>query len=344
MGFGFNWRPQQIPTQMKGAQFAPQKVGLDQDFPSLVNGAIGRDPEDIAIEQNLNERQVGNANDMANWIQQGGTPVADAQAAAAQQAEQEAAAKQQRIAEIEAEITAIKNRMAERKNAMAANEDDLNSQLAGIEARKINSQDPTMFWRWKVGQDMQRELAKQSNSSNDTAKANAMIEIANDLDSIIVDDKMDSATQKAYLSKLANLKTLGEKAGVPKSVIDNINAKIAEVKGEVQTGERKAAPEGSEYEGTSREQWDNEAEELLGKSNLTQGDIMKFKQKNPNISNEVRQKLEKKHSELIERDKKIAYEKKWNAYLADYEKEHGKVSDAFAKTLRRIYDNKNKKG
>ena len=71
---------------------------------------------------------------------------------------------------------------------------------------------------------------------------------------------------------------------------------------------------------------------------------MKFKQKNPNISNGVRQKLEEKHSALIESDKKKTYEKKWNAYLADYEKEHGKVSDAFAKTLRRIYDKKNKKG
>lgn len=337
MAFSFNWKPQQIPTQMKGAQFAPQKVGLDQDFPSLVNGAIGRSPEDIAIEQNLNERQVGNADDMANWIQQGRTPQADAAA----QAQQEAAAKQQRIAEIEAEITAIKNRISERKMAMAANEDDLNSQLAGIEARKINSQDPTMFWRWKVGQDQQRELAKQAKSADNVAKTNASFEIMNDLDSIVVDDKMDSATQKQYLSKLANLKTLAQKNGLP---TDSINAKIKEVKGETEMTGKKSGPEGTEYEGTSREQWDNEAEELLGKPNLTQGDIMKFKQKNPNISNEVRQKLEAKHSALIESDKKKTYEKKWNSYLADYEKEHGKVSDAFAKTLRRIYDKKNKKG
>lgn len=257
MAFSFNWKPQAIPTQMKGAQFAPQKVGLDQDFPSLVNGAIGRSPEDIAIEQNLNERQVGNANDMANWIQQGGTPVADAQAAAAQQAEQEAAAKQQRIAEIEAEITEIKNRMAERKNAMAANEDDLNSQLAGIEARKINSQDPTMFWRWKVGQDQQRELAKQSNSSNDTAKANAAYEIQNDLDSIIVDDKMDSATRNAHLSKLANLKTLAQKNGLK---TDSIDAKIKKVKGD-----------GGEQ--TSREKAKTDWKGLKGKPDLTSNEI-----------------------------------------------------------------------
>ena len=342
MAFGFNWRPQQIPTQMKGAQFAPQKVGLDQDFPSLVNGAIGRSPEEIAVEQNLNERQVGNANDMANWIQQGGTPQADAAAAAQAQAEQEAAAKQQRIQEIEAEIAEIEQRIAERKRGMAANEDALNTQLAAIEARKINQKDPTSIWRWKAQIDENRRIANAQKTDN-TAKANAMIEIANDLDSIVVDDKMTSQDQKAYLSKLSNMKTLGEKAGVPKSVIDNINAKIKEVKNEGNS-ENKKAPEGSEYEGTSRDQWDNEAKELLNKPNLTQGDIVKFKQKNPNISNEVRQELEKKHSELIDRDKKIAYKKKRDAYIADYERENGKVSDAVRATLERLYDKQHKKG
>lgn len=257
MAFSFNWKPQQIPTQMKGAQFAPQNVGLDQDFPSLVNGAIGRSPEEIAVEQNLTERQVGNANDMANWIQHGGTPQADAAAAAEQQVQQEAAAKQQRIAEIEAEIAEIKNRISERKMAMAANEDDLNSQLAGIEARKINSQDPTMFWRWKVGQDQQRELAKQAKSADNVAKANAAYEIQNDLDSIVVDAKMDSATRNAHLSKLANLKTLAQKNGLP---TDSIDKRIKEVKGE-----------GGEQ--TSREKAKTDWKGLKGKPGLTSKDI-----------------------------------------------------------------------
>ena len=303
MAFNFNWRPQQIPTQMKGAQFAPQKVGLDQDFPSLVNGAIGRSPEEIAIEQNLNERQVGNANDMANWIQQGGTPQADAAAAAQAQAEQEAAAKQQRIKEIEAEIAVIEQRIAERKRGMSANEDALNTQLAAIEARKINQKDPTSIWRWKAQIDENRRIANAQNKSNDTAKANAMIEIANDLDSIIVDDKMTSQDQKAYLSKLSNMKTLGEKAGVPKSVIDNINAKIAEVKGENKTGSEEQSQ--SEYKkGTKVENADKAADELLAKPDLTQGDIAKFKRDNPNVSDEKLLELNKKHSELIDRDKK----------------------------------------
>ena len=249
---------------------------------------------------------------------------------------------QQKIADIQSQIEALKTRIAENEAKLKNwNGGDVTNKIAALEARKFFSQDPTSIWRWKVDRDEARRLAnEQKNTSDNVVRANALFEIQNDLDSIIVDDKMTSQDQKAYLSKLSNLKTLAQKNKLPTDAIDK---KIKEVKGETETSKTKG-PEGTEYEGTSREQWDNEAEELLKKPNLTQGDIMKFKQKNPNISNGVRQKLEEKHSELIERDKKITYEKKWNAYLADYEKEHGKVSDAFAKTLRRIYDKKNKKG
>lgn len=304
--------PGAIPTQMKGQGFSP-----DYNIQGL--------PQDTENYQRAAYMDAYEAD--------------EAQKAQALQAQQ--AGQQKRIADIQNQIATLEKRIAENTAKLqnfAGNAD----QIAAIEARKINAADPTSIWRWKQDKDYATKLAAKQNGTDNTAKANAMIEIANDLDSIIVDDKMTSQDQKAYLSKLSNMKTLGEKAGVPKSVIDNINAKIAEVKGETNS-ETKKGPEGSEYEGTSRDQWDNEAKELLSKPNLTQGDITKFKQKNPNISNEVRQELEKKHSELIESDKKKTYEKKWNSYLADYEKQNGKVSDKFKATLRRLYDKKNKK-
>lgn len=215
MAFGFNWRPQQIPTQMKGAQFAPQKVGLDQDFPSLVNGAIGRSPEEIAVEQNLNERQVGNANDMANWIQQGGTPQADAAAAAEKQAQDEATAKQQRIEEIEAEIAEIEQRIAERKRGMSANEDALNTQLAAIEARKINQKDPTSIWRWKVGQDAAKQqraedlsrIEAEKQKTKDEQKQFIRNKIAATLPTMSIGWKTSPEQIQQFKNTLAGLKT-----------------------------------------------------------------------------------------------------------------------------------------
>lgn len=295
--------PGAIPTQMKGQGFSP-----DYNIQGL--------PQDTEDYQRAAYMDAYEADE-------------------AQQAGQ-----QKRIADIQNQIATLEKRIAENTAKLqnfAGNAD----QIAAIEARKINSQDPTSIWRWKVDRDEARRIAKmEKDKNNQLTAANAIYEIQNDLDSIVVDDKMDSATQKAYLGKLAGLKTLAQKNGISTSAID---AKIKEVKGETKTFTTKG-PEGTEYEGTSREQWDNEAEELLAKPNITQGDIMKFKQKNPNISNEVRQKLEAKHSALIEADKKKAYEKKWNSYLADFEKQNGTASDKMKATLRRIFDKKNKKG
>lgn len=302
--------PGAIPTQMKGQGFSP-----DYNIQGL--------PQDTEDYQRAAYMDAYEAD--------------EAQKAQALQAQQ--AGQQKRIADIQNEIATLEKRIAENTAKLqnfAGNAD----QIAAIEARKINSQDPTSIWRWKVDRDEVRRIANAQNKTNDTVKANALIEATNTIENMVVDPSMDTPTKNAMLSKLADIKSNLQKNGLPTKMVDD---KMSEIKGETETSKTKG-PEGTEYEGTSREQWDNEAEELLGKPNLTQGDIMKFKQKNPNISNEVRQKLEAKHSELIESDKKKAYEKKWNSYLADFEKQNGTVSDKMKATLRRIFDKKNKKG
>lgn len=222
--------PGAIPTQMKGPGFSP-----DYNIQSL--------PQDTEDYQRAAYMDAYEAD--------------EAQKAQALQAQQ--AGQQKRIADIQNQIATLEKRIAENTAKLqnfAGNAD----QIAAIEARKINTADPTSIWRWKQDKDYAAQLAAKQNGTDNTAKANAMIEIANDLDSIIVDDKMTSQDQKAYLSKLSNMKTLGEKAGVPKSVIDNINAKIKEVKGD-----------GGEQ--TSREKAQTDWKGLKGKPDLTSNEI-----------------------------------------------------------------------
>lgn len=254
----------------KGVLQAANQYGMDGYKPGTPQAPQGYVPYEVT----LNQRGLSNNMQPDNSVIPGTTYQPDnfgnrqpqavtqmeSEQQAQQQAQQQEAEKQARIKEIEAEIAEIEQRIAERKRGMAANEDSLNTQLAAIEARKINSQDPTMVWRWKAQMDENRRIADKANGTDNTAKSNAMIEIANDLDSIIVDESMDSATQKTYLSKLANLKTLGEKAGVPKSVIDNIEAKIKEVKGN-----------GGEQ--TSREKAKTDWKGLKGKPDLSSKEI-----------------------------------------------------------------------
>lgn len=142
-------------------------MNFNWNFAQPNNGQAAFDAAQAALQnkrnntytQNMGDRQVGNANDMMQWMQQGNDAQAYQQeqaAAAEQQAQQQEAAKQMRIKEIETEIAEIERRIAERKRGMSANEDALNTQLAAIEARKINQKDPTSIWRWKAGMDAQK--------------------------------------------------------------------------------------------------------------------------------------------------------------------------------------------
>ena len=311
----------------KGVLQAANQYGMDGYKPGTPQAPQGYVP----YEATLNQCGLSNNMQPDNSVIPGTTyqpdnfgnrqPQAVTQMEAVQQAQQaqqqEALQKQQRIQEIEAEIAEIEQRIAERKRGMAANEDALNTQLAAIEARKINQKDPTSIWRWKAQMDENRRIANAQNKADNTAKANAMIEIANDLDSIIVDNKMTSQDQKAYLSKLSNMKTLGEKAGVPKSVIDDINAKIKEVKGENKSEESNKRD--SKYSGKPNEQYDNEIDELL--ANPTMERIAKWKLNNPDwqkyASNGKIKDLEAKHTELIDANNKKNEAKKFEQFLKD---------------------------
>ena len=284
--------PGAIPTQMKGQGFSP-----DYNIQGL--------PQDTEDYQRAAYMDAYEAD--------------EAQKAQALQAQQ--AGQQKRIADIQSQIKALETRITENQAKLKNwNGGDVANKVAALEARKFFSQDPTSIWRWKAQMDENRRIAEKSNSSNDTAKANAMIEIANDLDSIIVDDTMTSQDQKAYLSKLSNLKTLGEKAGVPKFVIDNIDKKIKEVKGETEqpTQEKpeSVAEEDFNFEGGPRDVGEARATKILQKDpeKLTQNELATLKRDiqrgKISVSNETKNKIDKIYSQVIERDKKRTEDKK----------------------------------
>lgn len=230
-----------------------------------------------------------------------------------EQAEQEAVAKQQKIANIQSQIKALETRIAENQAKLKNwNGGDVANKVAALEARKFFSQDPTSIWRWKVDRDEARRLAnEQKNTSDNVVRANALFEIQNDLDSIIVDDKMTSQDQKAYLSKLSNLKTLAQKNSLPTDAIDK---KIKEVKGETEqpTQEKpeSVAEEDFDFEGGPRDVGEARATKILQKDpeKLTQNELAALKRDivsgKISVSNETKNKIDKIYSQVIDRDKK----------------------------------------
>ena len=213
---------------------------------------------------------------------------------AASDAAAQAQAKEQQIADIESQISTLEKRIAENKTKLqkwTGNAD----QIAAIEARKINSADPTSIWRWKVDRDEARRIAKDEKDKNtQIAKANALIESNNILNSMIINDSLDTPTKNAMLSKLADVKTNLEKNGLPTKDVDEKIKKLKEI------GEQ-----------TDREQSTTDFETLLNNPNLSVEMIDKFEASNPNLSRADWGKLDNKRAELVKKaDKKAENETK----------------------------------
>lgn len=232
---------------------------------------------------------------------------------AASDAAAQAQAREQQIASIQSQIKSLEARIAENQAKLKNwSSNGVADQIAAIEARKINGQDPTSIWRWKTERDEARRLAnEQKNTSDNIVRANALFEIQNDLDSIIVDDKMTSQDQKAYLSKLSNLKTLAQKNNLPTDAIDK---KIKQVKGETEqpTQEKpeSVAEEDFDFEGGPRDVGEARATKILQKDpeKLTQNELATLKRDiisgKISVSNDTKNKIDKLYSQIIERDNK----------------------------------------
>lgn len=140
--------------------------------------------------QNMDDRTVGNVNDMMQWMQQGNdaAPAAAPAPAPAAAVNPQAPVDQKaaRIKEIQAEIADLERRIAMNKKAMEMNDDALNTNLAAAELRKINSGDPTGFWKWKQSMDFQKATRKQ------------------DMERLEAEKKKNKEEQKQYLLNKIN--------------------------------------------------------------------------------------------------------------------------------------------
>lgn len=74
-----------------------------------------------------------------------------------------------KIAQLEQQIAQVKERIARNKRALSGKSyEDVNNKLAALEMKKINSQDPTMIWRWQ--QQRQDTLKANANTKTNAAE------------------------------------------------------------------------------------------------------------------------------------------------------------------------------
>lgn len=122
--------------------------GMEGYNPAVSNAAAQM--QGYAPTPVVNAGSQGGAVDRGNAMQ-----VSQEQAMQQQQQEQAAMNRQKRIADIQSEIAMLEKRIAD-NTAKLRNFTGNGNQIAAIEARKINAQDPTSIWRWKEGLNQQR--------------------------------------------------------------------------------------------------------------------------------------------------------------------------------------------
>lgn len=134
-------------------------------------------------------------------------------AAQAQAVEQEAAAKEQQKAELQSQISALEARIKE-NTAKLQNWSGNANQIAAIEARKINSQDPTMIWRWKMGQDAAKQqraedlarIQAEKDKAKEEQKQYLINKISATLPTMTIGWNTSPEQVQAYKNTLAGLK------------------------------------------------------------------------------------------------------------------------------------------
>lgn len=229
MTFDFNWKPQKLPLQMINgnsraasdamAGYVPQEA--DPNNPYYTQGIPSENA--AAMMQGYTEEQpapyVGRTPENMNNAGQGegyqfNDPEYDAYIKQQEQAERDAADKKQQIANKEAQIKALETRIAENTKKLQS-WGGVANQIAAIEARKINSQDPTMLWRWKGTQDAAKQQRADDMKRIEAEKAKTKEEqkqfirnkISATLPTMSIGWKTSPEQIQQYKNTLAGLKT-----------------------------------------------------------------------------------------------------------------------------------------
>lgn len=149
----------------------PQK--LDLQVRGVRAPALQQPQHSEAFNQYMEAQDSNRTPTMRDWVKEGNDYKAYQEQQANQLAMQEKQ-KQERIAQLESEIAQVRARIEDTKKNLSMVDNNAINSIMTREARKINVQDPTSLYRWKIGQDIAdarlKEDIKQRDLQNDLAE------------------------------------------------------------------------------------------------------------------------------------------------------------------------------
>lgn len=236
-----------------------------------------------------------------------------------------------KIAQLEQQIAQVKERIARNKRALSGKSyEDVNNQIAALEMKKINSQDPSMIWRWQ----QQRQDTLKANAN---VKSNEAAKFANTVDMWV--NTRPAPTTEGIMQQISNINSAirdGKNAGAD---VSKLVAKKEELEALVYgEGDENSSNYGS---GTESEQKAGELETALLTAK-TSAELIKLRNEYKWKPDQLT-KLDTKIAELQKKEKANADEKAFQSWV---EKQTGKKYNTLTKrmqdTYRRIYKNRGK--
>ena len=237
-----------------------------------------------------------------------------------------------KIAQLEQQIAQVKERIARNKRALSGKSyEDVNNQIAALEMKKINSQDPSMIWRW---QQQRQDTLK----ANNNVKSNEAAKFANTVDMWV--NTRPATTTEGIMQQISNINSAirdGKNAGADVSRLED---KKEELEALVY-GDDNTESQANYGAGTVTEQKASELETVLATAK-TSDELIKYRNEYK-WKPEQLTKLDTKIAELQKKEKANARERAFKSWV---EKQTGKKYNTLTKrmqdTYRRIYENRGK--
>jgi len=236
-----------------------------------------------------------------------------------------------KIAQLEQQIAQVKERIARNERALSGKSyEDVNNKLAALEMKKINSQDPTMIWRWQ-------QQRQDTNAANANVKSNEAAKFANTVDMWV--NTRPAPTTEGIMQQISNINSAirdGKNAGAD---VSRLVTKKEELESLVY-GDDSQSDTGSKYgKGTDTEKLNADVEDTISAAK-TSTEIAQYIEKNKKfLKPEQINKLNDKQRELEKKEIAKAKSEKFEQWLKSRGYKNGSkgISPKILATLKRQY-------
>lgn len=237
-----------------------------------------------------------------------------------------------KISQLEQQIAQVKERIARNERALSGKSyEDVNNKLAALEMKKINSQDPTMLWRWQN----QRQDTMKANAN---VKSNEAAKFANTVDMWV--NTRPASTTEGIMQQISNINSAirdGKNAGAD---VSRLQTKKAELEGIIYGNDEQSVDTDSQYvKGTDTEKLKAEAKDVISRAK-TSSEVAQFiEQKRKYLESEQIYELNTKKRELEKKEIAKAKSEKFEQWLKSRGYKNGSkgISPKILATLKRQY-------